>query len=317
MNCGVDVADIAVVILFTCWKLWGDGLSVIDVDDVILILILKLTLGDPLLSELVDDVALEVTLGDSLILKVAVGKTEELIAVDEVGDKDMDSVEDEDLDFDSDDDSDLVREVVMDTLREGEAEAIALIDGVEAAVAERERLWLWLNVEDVDPDVVAIEDMVMDLLADVETLSDEEGVVLEDVDSETLELGLDDVVSDTLVLWDTVLVGEILELDDVVPDRLVLCEPLELEEAVADILVLCETLELRLEEVVAVILVLWDSAVVTLGLDDDVGDMLEVELLDIDIDGELEIAGPAPTATNAIFDDWYQYAVVGSVSPTV
>jgi hypothetical protein len=170
------------------------------VDDVILILILKLTLGDPLLSELVDDVALEVTLGDSLILKVAVGKTEELIAVDEVGDKDMDSVEDEDLDFDSDDDSDLVREVVMDTLREGEAEAIALIDGVEAAVAERERLWLWLNVEDVDPDVVAIEDMVMDLLADVETLSDEEGVVLEDVDSETLELGLDDVVSDTLVL---------------------------------------------------------------------------------------------------------------------
>lgn len=169
-------------------------------DDVILILILKLTLGDPLLSELVDDVALEVTLGDSLILKVAVGKTEELIAVDEVGDKDMDSVEDEDLDFDSDDDSDLVREVVMDTLREGEAEAIALIDGVEAAVAERERLWLWLNVEDVDPDVVAIEDMVMDLLADVETLSDEEGVVLEDVDSETLELGLDDVVSDTLVL---------------------------------------------------------------------------------------------------------------------
>jgi hypothetical protein len=31
--------------------------------------------------------------------------------------------------------------------------------------------------------------------------------------------------------------------------------------------------------------------------------MLEVELLDIDIDGELEIAGPAPTATNAIFDD--------------
>jgi hypothetical protein len=178
------------------------------VDDVILILILKLTLGDTLLSELVDDVALEVTLGDSLILKLAVGKTEELIAVDEVGDKDMDSVEDEDLDFDSDDDSDseddtpidLVREVVMDTLREGEAEAIALIDGVEAAVAERERLWLWLNVEDVDPDVVAIEDIVMDLLADVETLSDEEGVVLEVVDSETLELGLDDVVSDTLVL---------------------------------------------------------------------------------------------------------------------
>jgi hypothetical protein len=37
MNCGVDVADIAVLILFTCWKLWGDGLSVSDVDDVKLI----------------------------------------------------------------------------------------------------------------------------------------------------------------------------------------------------------------------------------------------------------------------------------------
>ena len=183
-------------------------------DDVILILILKLTLGDPLLSELVDDVALEVTLGDrvtvvdSLILKLAVGKTEELIVADDVGDKDMDSLEDEDLDFDSDDDSDseddtpidLVREVVMDTLREGEAEAIALIDGVEAAVAERERLWLWLNVEDIDPDVVAIEDMVMDLLADVETLSDEEGVVLEVVDSETSALELEEVVAETLVL---------------------------------------------------------------------------------------------------------------------
>jgi hypothetical protein len=40
----------------------------------------------------------------------------------------------------------------------------------------------------------------MDLLADMETLSDEEGVVLEVVDSERLKLGLDDVVSDMLVL---------------------------------------------------------------------------------------------------------------------
>ena len=31
------MADIAVLILFTCWKLWGDGLSVSDVDDVKLI----------------------------------------------------------------------------------------------------------------------------------------------------------------------------------------------------------------------------------------------------------------------------------------
>jgi len=172
------------------------------VDDVILTLILKLTLGDLLLSELVDDVALEVWLGYSVLLKLAVGKIEELTVVDDVGDKDMDSLEDEDLDVDSDDDPDLVREVVMDTLREGESEAVALIEGVEAAVAERERLWLWLNVEDVDPDVVAIEDTVMDLLADMETLSDEEGVVIEvdDGDTSALELQLDDMVADTVVL---------------------------------------------------------------------------------------------------------------------
>ena len=111
-------------------------------DEVILTLILKLTLGDPLLSELVDDVALEVSLGDSVLLTPEVGKMEELIVADDVGDKDMDSLEDEDLDVDSDDDPDLVREVLMDTLREGESEAVALIEGVEAAVAERERLWL-------------------------------------------------------------------------------------------------------------------------------------------------------------------------------
>jgi hypothetical protein len=121
---------------------------------------------------------------------------EELIVADDVGDKDMDSLEDEDLDVDSDDDPDLVREVLMNTLREGESEAVALIEGVEAAVAERERLWLWLNVEDVDPDVVAIEDMV------IETLSDEEGGVLEvdDGDTSALELQLDDMVADTVVL---------------------------------------------------------------------------------------------------------------------
>jgi hypothetical protein len=164
------------------------------VDEVILTLILILTLGDPLLSELVDDVALEVSLGDSVLLKLAV--------VDDVGDKDMDSLEDEVLDVDSDDDPDLVREVVMEIVREGESEAVALIEGVEAAVAERERLWLWLNVEDIDPDVVAIEDIVIDLLADIETLSDEEGVVLEvdDGDTSALELELDDMVADTVVL---------------------------------------------------------------------------------------------------------------------
>ena len=89
----------------------------------------------------------------------------------------MDSLEDEDLDSVRDS----VREAVMAVVREGEAEAVALIDGVEAAVAERERLWLWVNVNDPDPDTVAIEDMVMELLEDMETLSDEEGVSLEDV----------------------------------------------------------------------------------------------------------------------------------------
>ena len=98
----------------------------------------------------------------------------------------------EDIDWDWDTDEDPVREAVMSVVREGEAEAIALIDGVEASVAERERLWLWLNVEDVDPDRVAIEDMVMDLLEDMETLSDGEGVLLEDLDGDT-DWATDDV----------------------------------------------------------------------------------------------------------------------------
>lgn len=102
----------------------------------------------------------------------------------------------EDVDWDGDTDEttdrDLVREVVMDVVREGESEAVALIEGVEARVAERERLWLWVNVEDVDPDVVAIEDAVMDLLADMETLSDGEGVLLEDLDGDT-DWATDDV----------------------------------------------------------------------------------------------------------------------------
>jgi len=91
-----------------------------------------------------------------------------------------------------------VREAVMAVVSEGEAEAVALIEGVEAAVGERERLWLWLKVEDPDPDKVAIEDMVMELLSDMETLPDEEeegeGVLLGD----TLEE--EEVVADTLVL---------------------------------------------------------------------------------------------------------------------
>jgi len=121
-----------------------------------------------------------VTAVDSLILKldvcdmVSVGNTEELKVADDVGDKEMDV------------ESDRLADDVRDM--EGESEAVALIEGVEAAVAEREMLWLWLNVEDSDPDTVAIEDMVM------EALEDEEGVLLGDVEDETLEELVDDIV---------------------------------------------------------------------------------------------------------------------------
>jgi hypothetical protein len=115
-------------------------------------------------------------------VRVSVEKTEELIVTDYVVDKKMDLVEDEHLDVESDDDPDseddiprdLVMEAVFAVVDEGEEEAIALIDGVEASVAERERLWLWLKVEDPDPDVVAIEDSVMNMLSDMETEPDED-----------------------------------------------------------------------------------------------------------------------------------------------
>jgi len=94
-------------------------------------------------------------------------------------------------------------------------------------------------------------------------------------------------------------VGEILELDDMVADRLMLCEPLELEE------------------VVPVTVVLSDTAVVTLALDDVVADTLELKLLDIDIDGELDVTDPAPTATNAIYVDCDHTPLVGSALPTM
>jgi len=82
----------------------------------------------------------------------------------------------EDTDEENDPDRDPVMEAVFAVVREGEADAVALIDGVEANVAERERLWLWLKVEDPDPDVVAIEDAVMNMLADMDTEGDEDDV---------------------------------------------------------------------------------------------------------------------------------------------
>ena len=75
---------------------------------------------------------------------------------------------------------------------------------------------------------------------------------------------------------------------------------------------------LGLEDSVADTVVLSDTAGVTLVLDEMVADRLELELLDIDVDGELDITEPAPTATNAMFVDCIQFVTVaGSVSPTV
>jgi hypothetical protein len=113
---------------------------------------------------------------DSLVLRLDVcdGKTEELNVADGVGDNEMDS--------------DAVREAVVAVVREGEDEAVALIEGVEAAVGERERLWLWLKLEDPDPDTAAIEDMLMELLSDMETLGDEEGDTLEELVEDMLAL---------------------------------------------------------------------------------------------------------------------------------
>ena len=97
------------------------------------------------------------------------------------------------------------------------------------------------------------------------------------------------------MLCDTAVVGESLELDDVVAETLVLCdtavvgEPLELDEVVVvwDTAVVGEAL--KLDDVVAV----------TLEVKDVVTDRLVVTLAD----GELVIACPAPTATKAMFAD--------------
>ena len=178
--------------------------------------------------ELRDTVVLSVTLelmlgdrdGDTVAvvdwLRVSVGKIEELKVADDVADKEMDSLEDEDLDTVRD----LVREVETAVVREGEAEG--LIERLEAAVAEGERIWVWVNVDHPDQDTVAVEDMVMDLLEDMETLSDEEGVLLEDVVDDELPEILELELPVTLVLCDTAVVGEPLELDDVVAETLVL-----------------------------------------------------------------------------------------------
>ena len=154
------------------------------------------------------DVTLCDRVSDADALDVCVGKTEELNVANDVGDKEMDS--------------DAVREAVMAVVSEGEAEAVALIEGVEAAVGERERLWLWLKVEDPDPDTVAIEDMVMELLSDMETLDDEEGEGEGVLLGDTLEE--EEVVADTSVLgerlWESEAIGEalVLKLEELVAD---------------------------------------------------------------------------------------------------
>jgi hypothetical protein len=65
------------------------------------------------------------------------------------------------------------------------------------------------------------------------------------------------------------------------------------------------------------LLILCDTSLVALGLDEIVADILELEVRDIDGVGELESTEPAPTATNAIFVDCNHDAVMGSVSATV
>ena len=81
---------------------------------------------------------------------------------------------------------------------------------------------------------------------------------------------------------------------------------LELEEVVALILVLsetavvCEPLVLELEELVADTLVLSDTAVDSepLELEEVVEDILELEVQDIDSDDELDITKPGDTDTD-------------------
>ena len=48
-----------------------------------------------------------------------------------------------------------------------------------------------------------------------------------------------------------------------------------------------------------------------------VADIVELGVIERDAVGELESTEPAPTATNEMFVDCNQFAVKGSVSPTV
>jgi hypothetical protein len=133
---------------------------------------------------------------------------------------------------------------------------------------------------------VTLEEVLV--VCDTESVTLEEVLVVCDTENVTLELELEEVVAVILVLCDTAVVGEplVLELEEPVADTLVLsetavvCEPLEIEEVVADTVVLS------------------DTAVVTLGLDEVVGDMLELESQDIDSDGELDITKPGDTDTD-------------------
>jgi len=87
---------------------------------------------------------------------------------------------------------------------------------------------------------------------------------------------------------------------------------LELNEAVEDMLMLMDAI------VVDETLVLEDTVVVMLRLGDNDNEMVDLGVRYNDGVGELESTDPAPTATNAIFDDCNQFVTVtGSVSPTV
>jgi hypothetical protein len=139
-------------------------------------------------------------------------------------------------------------------------------------------------------------------------------------DPDTVKLPLDDREGVPERLWDTAADGVTLELELVLSDTggvtlelgLGLSDTegftleLELEEVVALILMLsetavvCEPLVLELEELVADTLVLSDTSVVgeLLELEEVVEDILELEVQDIDSDGELDITKPGDTDTD-------------------
>jgi hypothetical protein len=143
------------------------------------------------------------------------------------------------------------------------------------------------------PDTVSLTDELLETSIDVDI----------DVESEELTDAVGWRVVVKLDVWDKLLENDAEVVIDIVADSE--------DDAVDDILVLWDAI------IVTDPLILCDISLVALGLDEVVADILELELRDIDIVGELDNTEPAPTATNAIFVDCNHDAVMGSVSATV